>query len=445
MTTEGAHSPQAVFRYDTAVRVVRRLRESGHEALLAGGCVRDLLLRERPRDYDIATDATPAQVKELFEKVIPVGEDFGVVKVIVSGVEFEVTTFRSDLGYADGRRPVGVEFADARSDAMRRDFTVNGMFFDPLRGDVVDFVGGRQDLEARLIRAIGDARTRFEEDYLRMVRAVRFASALDFEIERKTFQAIRSRARSVAKTSGERIRAELEAMLVHPSRRRALELLDKSGLLDVILPEVAAGKGVRQGRRLHPEGDVWQHTLLAMEHLQGPSFVLAMATLLHDIGKPPTSDTRQRPFLDHERIGQSMAREIAGRLRLSRRETEAIAFLVRHHMILKDVTRMRKSTQKRIIAHELFWELAELHRIDALASNGDLSNYEYAVNLAEQLSDEETRPAPLATGHDLADIGIKPGPGMGAILEKLYEAQLEEQIKTREEALDMARRLAAKE
>lgn len=442
MNPDERASPQAIFKYDGAMRVVRTLKDHGYQAVFAGGCVRDLLLRRRPQDYDIATDAKPEEVKALFEKTIPVGEEFGVVKVVRAGLEFEVATFRTDLAYSDGRRPSGVKFGKSYEDAQRRDFTVNGIFFDPVSGGVTDHVGGRRDLAARRIRAIGDPEKRFGEDYLRMLRAVRFAAGLGFEIERKTFEAMRANAPRIEATSGERIRAELETMLVDSNRRRALELLEASGLLEVILPELAATREVRQGRLLHPEGDVWEHTLLAMEHLEDPSFELAMGVLLHDIGKPPAADSQARPFLNHERIGERIVRGIAGRLKLSKRETEVIAFLVRYHMILKDVTRMRKSTLKRIIGHELFDELAELHRIDALASSGDLSNYEFVMRKAGEFSDEEVKPERLVNGHDLAEIGIKPGPRMGVILEKLYTAQLDEEITTREEALEMAGRLA---
>lgn len=441
MNPEEHGSSQAIFKYDAAMKVVRTLRDDGYQAVFAGGCVRDLLLRRRPQDYDIATDAKPEDVKALFERTIPIGEEFGVMKVVLGGVEVEVATFRSDLSYSDGRRPSGVKFGKSYEDAQRRDFTVNGMFFDPVAGGVIDHVGGRRDLAARRIRAIGDPEKRFGEDYLRTLRAVRFAAGLGFEIERETFEAIQAGAGRIEAISGERIRAELETMLVDPNRRRALEILDASGLLAVILPEVAAARGVRQGRELHPEGDVWEHTLLSMGHLEDPSFELAMGVLLHDIGKPPSAAAEVRPFLNHERIGERMTRGIAARLKLSKRETEVIAFLVRYHMILKDVTHMRKSTLKRIIGHELFGELAELHRIDALASNGDLSNYEFAMRKAGELSEEEVKPDPLVNGRDLAEVGIEPGPRMGGIIEKLYTAQLDEEITTRQEALEMAKRL----
>jgi len=438
-----AHS-QAFFKYDSALMIIRALRQKGHVALLAGGCVRDILLKRRPKDYDVVTSARPDQVKALFERTVDVGEKFGVIKVLIASLEFEVATFRSDEDYRDGRHPQGVRFARDREDAMRRDFTVNGMFYDPVEGKVVDHVGGRLDLDRRLIRAIGDPNKRFGEDYLRMLRAIRFAETLQFTIESETFQAVRLNAEKITSISGERIREELEGILVDQNRRMGLEMLDDGGLLVHILPEVAACKGVRQGKLLHPEGDVWQHTLLAVSMLEEPSFEFTMAVLLHDIGKPPTADSgRERLFLDHERVGEQMSRRIAERLKLSKRETDTIAFLVRHHMILKDVARMKKSTMKRLFAHEFFEQLAELHRIDAMASNRDLSNYDFAVNARSSLSEEAIKPKPFLNGEDLAALGVERGPRMGRILRLVYNAQLDEEIASREEALALAGKLAA--
>lgn len=436
-------SMQVFHKYDQALTIVRTLRQKGHTALMAGGCVRDILMRRRPQDYDIVTSARPEQVRELFENTIPVGEKFGVVLVRSGGVEFEVATFRSDEEYKDGRHPEGVRYADERADAQRRDFTVNGMFYEPVEGKVIDLVGGEDDINNRVIRAIGNPEARFNEDYLRMLRAVRFSIALEFNIEPHTLKALQNNAAKITQISPERIREELEKIIVHPTRTSALKMLDDTGLLGAILPEVTAGKGVRQGRRLHPEGDVWEHTLLAMSLLENPSFELAMAVLLHDVGKPVTADPgAERLFPEHERVGEEIARKIAERLRLSKRETEIIGFLVRHHMMLKDVTGMRKSTLKRLLGHDLFPQIAELHRIDALASNKDLSNYDFAMAAKKSLSQEALKPKPLLTGNDLAAVGVQPGPKMGAILKRLYTAQLDEQISTREEALEMAARLA---
>ena len=446
MSTEHSGSQLAFHKYNTALTIIRQLRQKGHTALLAGGCVRDILLRRRAQDYDIVTSALPQEVKESFEHTIPVGEKFGVVKVLMAGVEFEVATFRADAEYRDGRHPESVRFATIQEDAARRDFTVNGMFYDPVDGKVLDYVGGQVDIQQRAIRAIGDPELRFSEDYLRMMRAVRFAVVLDFKIVGDTFKAVQANAPRITQISPERIRGELETMLLHPKRAAAVELLEDALLLPQILPEVSACRGVKQGKLLHPEGDVWQHTLLALSLLQDPSFEFALAVLLHDIGKPATVDrTSERLFPDHERVGEQMAREIASRLRLSKRETETVAFLVRHHMALKDAPRMRKSTLKRILSHEFFDYLAEIHRIDALSSNGDLTNYNFAMDARKALSAEALKPKPLVNGDDLSAIGIPPSPVMGDILKKLYTAQLDEQISTRDEALEMARKLASGE
>ncbi len=444
MTGENSKQlPKAIFKYDTAVKILRRLRDAGFEAYFAGGCVRDLLLRRRPQDYDIVTDARPDNIKSIFEKTIPVGEQFGVMKVLLAGAEFEVATFRTDEAYSDGRRPKSVRFSKAHEDAQRRDFTINGMLYDPTVGKVIDYVEGQQDLAAQVVRAIGDPAARFAEDYLRMLRGVRFGATLGFRIERRTWDAIRANAVKTADISGERVRQELELMLLDPKRRAAIELLDESGLLKHILPEVSAMKGVRQGRLLHPEGDVWRHTLLSLDSMREGDFPFAMAVLLHDVGKPATADaSADRPFLNHERVGEDISRKIAGRLRLSKREGDTIAFLVRYHMVLKDVQQMRKSTLKRTIGHELFPQLAELHRIDAVASDGDLSNYEFAMDTADRLSHEEVKPEPLVNGNDLKAMGIEPGPQMGRILDRLYTAQLEEEIATRDEALALASKMA---
>jgi poly(A) polymerase len=434
----------AFHKYDVALTVIRQLRAKGHTALLAGGCVRDILMRRRAQDYDVVTSARPEEVKAAFEHTIPVGEKFGVVKVVEGGVEFEVATFRSDQEYKDGRHPEGVVFTTMHEDAMRRDFTINGMFYEPVEGKVIDYVGGQVDVQQRVIRAIGDADARFNEDYLRMLRGVRFATTLDFKIVGPTLKAIVANAEKITEISPERIRGELELILVSPRRATGIELLDSTGLLAPILPEVAAGKGVKQGKKLHPEGDVWQHTILAMSLLDNPSFEFALAVLLHDVGKPVTADPDgEHLFLDHERVGEKMVREIAARLKLSKRETETVAWLVRYHMTLKDAAKMRKSTLKRVLGHELFQELAEMHRIDAMASNKDLTSYNFAMEARKSISEEALKPAALVNGEDLAAIGVARGPLMGKILSRIYTAQLDEQVKTKEEALELAAKLAA--
>ena len=434
------------FKYDTARKIVNTLKAGGFVTLFAGGCVRDIILNERPKDYDIVTTATPEEVKEMFDKTIDVGEKYGVIKVIVLGTAFEVATFRTDVGYVDGRRPVAVKYAEAHEDARRRDFTINGMFFEPLSGEVIDYVGGRKDLERRLVRAIGDAQERLSEDYLRLLRAVRFASRLGFVIEKETLKAIEANAAGIAKVSGERVRQELEHIFDDSSRRRALEIMEATGLLEHVLPEVAAMRLVPQDPELHPEGDVWQHTLLCMENLKEPSFVLAMGVLLHDVGKPVVASVQgERHFHTHERVGESIVRKVAGRLRLSKRETDAVAFLVRYHLVFKDVKKMKKSTLKRVLGHELFQDLAALHRIDAISSAGDLSNWEFAMTKRAELTQEQLKPKALLNGDDLKAIGVAPGPLMGKLLGRIYTAQLEEEISTRPEALELAARLIAEE
>jgi len=443
MNPESDSGVTSPFKYDAALKILRTLRQRDYEALLAGGCVRDILLRRRPKDYDIVTNARPDEIKSLFERTIPVGEKFGVVCVVSAGVQFEVATFRSEDGYEDGRHPTNVRYSGAREDALRRDFTINGMFLDPIEGSIIDYVGGQDDLKKKSIRAIGDPEQRFSEDYLRMLRAVRFATTLAFRIESFTMKAIQANAAKIMEISAERIRDEIEKTLIAPKRKRGLELLEESGLMAHILPEVLAGKGVKQGRKLHPEGDVWEHTLLAMSLLDEPTFVMAMSVLLHDVGKPVTAaeGDAERPFAGHERVGEEISRTISERLKLSNKETEEIAFLVRHHMMLKDVAQMRKSTFKRLLAHEYFEELMELHRIDAMASNGDLANYNIAKEGKKRLSEEEIKPEPLVKGDDLAAIGIERGPMMGKILRQLYTAQLDDEIKTREQALALAKKL----
>ncbi len=318
MTNRDSASSQSFFKYDVALKIVRVIRQKGYAALLAGGCVRDILLKRRPKDYDIVTDALPEVVKSLFDGTIDVGEKFGVIKVPMAGLEFEVATFRSDASYSDGRHPDSVTFGRQQQDAQRRDFTINGMFYEPVQGKLLDYVDGRTDLSKRVIRAIGDPQKRFSEDYLRLLRAVRFAVELEFTIDSDTEKAIIANAAGITSISPERIRDELEKILLLHNARVGLEMLDSFGILKAILPQVAAYKGVRQGRQLHPEGDVWQHTLLAMSLLENPSFEFALAVLLHDVGKPLTADPgAERLFLDHERVGEKVAREIAASLRLS--------------------------------------------------------------------------------------------------------------------------------
>jgi putative nucleotidyltransferase with HDIG domain len=427
---------------DEAIRIVRRLRDAGHTAYFNGGCVRDMLRGVEPHDFDIATTATPEEIQRLFPATIPVGAQFGVVIVVEDGHNFEVATFRSDVGYEDGRRPNAVRYGTPEDDARRRDFTVNGMFYDPLAGEVIDYVGGRADLERKLIRSIGDPRQRFAEDKLRLLRAVRFAANLGFEIEEHTFATVRDMAGQIHIVSVERIRDELIKIFTRAHAGRGLELLDASGLLKEVLPEVAAMKGVEQPPEFHPEGDVFQHTKLMLDALPAnPSEVLAFAVLLHDVGKPPTFERApdRIRFNEHDRIGAEMAERILRRLRFSNEQIEKIVLCVAEHMRFQFVQEMRPAKLKRILARETFPVELELHRLDCATSHRNLENYEYLKQKAAELPPEVVKPAPLITGHDLLALGLKPGPLVGRILREVEEAQLEERLRSREEALAFAR------
>jgi poly(A) polymerase len=435
----------AVPAREAACFIARRLNEAGHRALLAGGCVRDELLGIEPSDYDVATSAAPEQVRALFPKTLAVGAQFGVVMVIEGGARIEVATFRSEGAYLDGRRPSEVRFADERADAMRRDFTVNGLFKDPLSGEILDYVGGRKDIEARLIRAIGDPLERFQEDRLRMLRAVRLAAQLDFEIESRTFAAIRRMSERITDVSAERIRDEILRILTGPAPRKGFELMLRTGLLKVVLPEVAAMVGVAQPPEFHPEGDVWTHTMMMLELARSPSATLALAVLLHDVGKPATISLPDDPeatgkrdrirFPEHESVGAAMAAEICRRMRLPNETVERVAALVAGHMKFKDMERMRQATLKRFIFRDDFDDLLELHRLDCLASHGDLSAFDFALRKRDELR-ETPRPAPLLTGRDLIEAGYKPGPLFGKILAEIEDMQLDGKLSTREDAME---------
>ena len=420
-----------------ALQIVRTLRQKGYQAYFVGGCVRDLLLKKRPKDFDIATDAVPKAVASIFPKTVPVGAQFGVMLVVLDDQTFEVATFRADKGYQDGRRPVGVRFTNAKEDAQRRDFTVNGLFFDPVKREVMDWVGGKRDLKKKVIRAIGDAGTRFTEDKLRMLRAVRFASALGFKIEPKTYSAIKKLSHDIRQVSHERVRDELVKMFTGPHPVLALELLDKSGLLKEVLPEIEKMKGVQQPKAFHPEGDVFVHTKLLMRQLKNASQVLAFGCLLHDVGKPDTFKRSDRiRFNGHDRVGAKITEKILERLRFSNDLKGQIVACVEGHMRFKDVRSMRESTLKRFMQRQTFETELEQHRIDCLASHGDLTNWRFLKRKMKALTQEEIRPKPLITGRDLLDLGYKEGPLIGQILRAVEEAQLERKISTKEEALD---------
>jgi poly(A) polymerase len=447
-------------RYQAALAVARRLRAAGHQAYFAGGCVRDLLLGVAPKDYDVATSARPDEVIGLFAKTFAVGAHFGVVLVceMVDGVEIatEVATFRNDGAYSDGRRPDEVRFStDPREDVLRRDFTINGMLLDPEKYEVtgdagaatLDFVGGRGDLAAGIVRAIGDPNLRFGEDKLRMLRAVRFASRLRFAIDPVTAAAIRLRASEIELVSAERVRDELTRILTEGSAARGFELLHETGLLAQVLPEVERLRGVAQPPQFHPEGDVWVHTMLLLEKLpSGSSATLAWGALLHDIGKPatyqppnPAMPGDRIRFNGHVEVGVRIAQAILARLRFSNEDTDQIVVLVKNHMRFGDIRQMKASTLKRFLRLPKFEEHLELHRLDASSAHGDLRLYEFAREQYEAEPAEEHRPAPLLTGRELIAAGYKPSPQFKEMLTLAEDAQLEGEVTTAEEALALVR------
>ena len=420
-----------------AHNVIARLKHAGHQAYLVGGCVRDLLLGGQPKDFDIATDARPDRIMSLFPNSGCVGAHFGVVLVRDSLEQVEVATFRSDNDYSDGRRPTSVHFEhEPRQDVLRRDFTINGLLMDPESGEVLDYLGGRADLDRRVSRAIGDPAVRFREDHLRLLRAVRFAARLDFEIDPQTFAAIQRDHELIATVSAERVREELARILTEGGARRGFELLDESGLLAVILPEVSAMKGVEQPPQFHPEGDVWVHTLLLLAGMHNPTLTLALGALLHDVGKPNTFRVADRIRFDgHVEEGVRLAHQILSRLRFSNDETEQVEALVANHMKFKDLQQMRQSTLKRFLRMPNFLEHLELHRLDCMASNKRLESYEFAREKLNEFPDEHLKPEPLVTGADLIAAGYHPGPIFSRILHAVEDAQLEGRIHTAGEGL----------
>ena len=426
-----------------AERVADKLQEKGFQAYFVGGCVRDLLREAEPKDYDVATDALPEQVLDLFPHSLAVGAQFGVVMVVEGGHRVEVATFRNDGLYSDGRRPDEVSFSsEPREDVLRRDFTVNGLLMNPATDEVLDFVEGKQDIKRGLIRAIGNPERRFEEDRLRMLRAVRFAACLSYEIDPETFAAIRRLSGNIAGVSAERVRDELIRILCGGRARRGFELLDGTGLLQEVLPEIAAMKGVEQPPQYHPEGDVWTHTLLMLESLQQDCTpTLAIGVLLHDVGKPPTfrvAEDRIR-FDQHVSVGVRMAEVICRRLRLSQGQAGQISALVEHHLRFRDAPRMRASTLKRFLRLDQFEEHLELHRLDCLSSHRSMDSYEWVRGKLRELSAEAIRPKPLVNGDDLIEIGYPPGPRFKEILQAVETAQLEGQIGSREAALEFVK------
>jgi poly(A) polymerase len=422
--------------------VCSALQQKGFQALLAGGCVRDILLHRNPVDYDVATSATPNQVQLLFPESVAVGAQFGVVLVPRDGIHVEVATFRHDAAYTDGRHPDQVTFARTpEEDVARRDFTINGLLMRHDTGEILDFVGGQADLAARLIRAIGDPARRFNEDKLRMLRAIRFAARFSFQIEPATFAAIQKHAAEIHAVSAERIRDELTKILTEGHARRGFELLQDSGLLHELLPEISAMQGVPQPPEYHPEGDVWIHTLLLLEGLSaGCSPTLAWGALLHDVGKPPTfhapSSAGDRiRFNGHAEVGTTIANAICKRLRFSNDDTDQILALVANHMKFKDVGQMKQSTLKKFVRLPYFQEHLELHRLDCSASNGKLDAYNSVRSFLATTPHEIVHPPRLLTGDDLCDLGYTPGPQFQKMLGTLEDAQLEGTLSTKEQAI----------
>jgi poly(A) polymerase len=444
-------------QFDAALRVIAKLRAAGFEAYLAGGCVRDLLLGREPSDYDVATSATPDVVLDMFERTFAVGAHFGVVLVAHdqgdSDFTTEVATFRSDGAYSDGRHPDAVRYTtSAEEDVKRRDFTINGLLLDPEKlasprseaphHAVIDFVGGVADLNAGVVRAIGDPNERFEEDHLRMLRGVRFAARFGFELEAGTKLAMRSLAKKIAAVSRERVRDELTRMLTEGHARRAFELLDETGLLKEALPEVARMKGVEQPAQYHPEGDVWVHTLGLLAQLEkGCAETLAWGALLHDAGKPPTF--RRAPdrirFDGHVEVGVAIAADILKRFRFSNEETRQILALVDNHMRFADAERMKASTLKRFFRLDRFEEHLALHRMDCMAGSGNLDHWHFVRDRWQAMPEETVRPQPLITGRELIAAGYTPGPAFKQMLRAVEDAQLEGTILTAAEALELVR------
>ncbi len=439
-----------------AVGIVETLRAKGYQAYLVGGCVRDLLLGREPADFDVTTDATPDEVMRIFPQTYAVGAQFGVVLVPLAQGQHpdgftghshpgavEVATFRSDVGYSDGRHPDKVQFSkDPKTDVERRDFTINGLLLDPISNEVLDFVGGRPDITARIVRTIGDSERRFAEDKLRMLRAVRFAARFGYTIEPSTFLAIQKHADEIHQVSRERVRDELTKMLTEGSARRAFQLLDESGLLKQVLPEISAMKGVEQPPQFHPEGDVFVHTLLLLDKLPHPvPATLAWGALLHDVGKPATFRIADRIRFDgHVEVGVKMAKNILHQLRFSNDDCNQILALVDNHMKFADVQRMKDSTFKKFVRMPRFDEHLALHRIDCLSSHGDLTSYNFTQDKMASIPPETIQPPPLITGDDLIQAGYSPGPLFKEVLSAVEDGQLENRLNTRDEAMEFVRR-----
>ena len=424
-----------------ALEVIRILRDNGFRALFAGGCVRDMVMGIQPRDYDVATDAGQDQVVRLFPRTCEVGAQFGVVQVRIGDYRYEVARFRKDVSYTDGRHPDRVVFSDEREDALRRDFTLNGMFFDPVEDRIIDYVGGQADIRARVIRSIDDPNRRFAEDHLRLLRAVRFSARYQYAIENETLEAIRRLSHKILTVSAERIREELVKILREGGAPLGVRLMIDLGLMQHIALEICAMAGVPQPRQYHPEGDVLTHTLILLGLMREPSTTLAMGSLFHDVGKPSTFEEVDRiRFNNHPKVGEKITRDTCERLRFSSEDTDRIAELVRDHLRFIHVREMRSSTLKRFLRGANFEEHLELHRLDCLASHGDLSNWAFCKESLERIGPEEIRPPPLINGDDLISLGYSPGPFFKVVLNAVEDAQLEGSVASRGEALDLVQK-----
>ncbi len=423
----------------SALKIINTLIQNGYKAYYAGGCVRDKILGIPYKDIDIATSAHPDEVIKLFRKTVPVGIEYGVVLVLMDKIGFEVTTFRKDGTYKDGRHPDSIEYTNEQEDVLRRDFTINGLLYNPISNIILDFVDGQSDINNKLIRAIGDPYKRFNEDKLRMIRAIRFASRFEYNIEEHTWQAIKTLYKDISLVSPERIRDELFKILTQGHADRGIDLLDKSGLLKIILPEVVNLKGVQQPEEFHPEGDVYTHTILLLKHLNKPDKELALAALLHDIAKPVTmTHTDRIRFNGHDKKGAIMAKSICERLKLSNKETNHVVELVEQHMQFMNVQNMRESKLKRFLRQDLFKDHLELHRVDCLASHGKLDHYNFCVDKLNEFNKQEGNilyPEMLINGNSLLELGFKPGPIFKKILEDIENEQLERRIQSRDEAI----------
>jgi len=420
-----------------ACKILKKLESSGFEAYFVGGCVRDILLNKEPDDIDIATNAKPEDVTIIFKHTYLVGKQFGVVNVLQDGIPFEVATFRKDGIYHDGRHPTTIDFGTLEEDAYRRDFTINGMYYHPFRDEFIDLVEGKKDLKDGIIRTIGSPESRFEEDKLRLLRAIRFCSSLNYKIEEETFLWIKKLASKITMVSAERIREELVKIFTGFNADIAMNLLMETGILVVILPEVAAMKDIPQPKEFHPEGDVFEHTKLMFKLIENkPSVELAFGILFHDVGKPPTIKYKERiRFDNHTYVGEKIAVKVLRRFKFSNKQRELICALVRDHLKFIEVKKMRMSTLKKFLRQERFEEHLELHRLDCLASHGMIDNYYFCMEKLEEFGKEEIRPKLLIDGYDLINMNLTPGPIFSEILKAVEDAQLEKILTSKEKAL----------